>query len=89
MAMRYAMGTLRRDDQNAYNELRKQISKGVQNDLKENRKYWQKFKNPFEKYSDKVYDQYLKANNQKAGIKSYSRMVRLLLYDYRKSLVSD
>ena len=85
MAMRYAMGTLKRDDRIAYDKLRKHISEGVQSDLKENRKYWSRFKNPFEKYSDRIYDQYLKANNQQAGIKSYSRMVRLLLWDYRKS----
>jgi len=88
MAMRYAMGTLKSNNRNAYDELLGQISEGVQNDLKENRKYWSRFKNPFEKYSDRIYDQYLKANSQQAGIKSYSRMVKLLLYDYRNGEMS-
>ncbi|NOX45855.1 MAG: DUF3810 domain-containing protein [Chlorobi bacterium] len=89
MAMRYAMGTLKRDDRSAYNELQKQIGEGVKSDLEENRKYWDRFKNPFEKYSDRIYDQYLKANSQQAGIKSYGRMVRLLLWDHRQAQVSD
>ncbi len=84
MAMRYSLNALRKSDPVSFDELRKKISAGVKSDLDENRKYWLKFKNPFEKYSDKVYDKYLKANNQKAGIKSYGLMVTLLLNDYSK-----
>ncbi len=84
MAMRYAMSALKRSDSKSFDELWEKISDKVKSDLDENRRYWAKFKNPFEKYSDKVYDSYLKANNQKAGIKSYGLMVRLLLNDYIK-----
>lgn len=82
MAMRYAMNALKKHDRKSFDELWKKISDGVKSDLDKNRLYWLKFKNPFEKYSDKVYDSYLKANNQKAGIRSYGLIVRLLLNDY-------
>ncbi len=84
LAMRYAMSALRRIDPTSYTKLWEKISDGIKSDLELNRKYWQQFQNPFEKYSDKVYDSYLKANSQKAGIRSYGLMVRLLLNDYRK-----
>jgi hypothetical protein len=82
MAMRYAMNALKKNDRKSFDQLWKKISDGVKSDLDENRLYWLGFKNPLEKYSDKVYDSYLKANNQKAGIRSYGLMVRLLLNDY-------
>ena len=84
MAMRYTMNTLKKNDERTFNELWEKIDNGVKSDLTENRKYWKHFKNPFEKYSDKVYDSYLKANNQKEGIQSYSGIVKYLLNDYRK-----
>jgi len=82
MAMRYAMNALKKNDRKSFDQLWKKISDGVKSDLDENRLYRLRFKNPLEKYSDKVYDSYLKANNQKAGIRSYGLMVRLLLNDY-------
>ncbi len=84
MAMRYAMTALKRYDRKSFDELWGKINMEVKADLEENRKYWARFRNPFEKYSDKIYDNYLKANNQKAGIESYGLMVRLLLNDYSK-----
>ena len=41
-----------------------------------------KFKNPFEPYFKGFYDMFLKANNQKQGIRSYNMVVKLLVNYY-------
>ena len=43
---------------------------------------WKKYDNPFETYFKKVYDLFLKANNQTKGIKSYNLVVDLLVNKY-------
>jgi hypothetical protein len=40
------------------------------------------YQNPFEKVFERSYDQYLKVNQQQAGIQSYSLVVDLLVDDF-------
>jgi len=81
-AMRYSMSALYRIDSMAYRELSKSYSEDIQADLKENREYWQRFRSPFEDISHSINDLFLKANGQEDGVKTYGKMVDLLLADY-------
>ena len=85
MAMRYSMRALYRTDSVQYNQLVKNISEDVLSDIRVTREYWLSFDNPIEPISDAIYDQFLKANNQKAGIASYSQVVKLFVGEYRRN----
>ena len=65
----------------SFHELR---ALGILKNLKEVKDFWKKYKNPFEVIFDKTYDSYLKANGQKSGIESYSKMVGLMI-NYHKN----
>ncbi len=84
MALRYSMRSLYRADSARYNTLREKISDDVLSDIRVTREYWTSFDNPLDPLSDAVYDAFLKANSQKAGIASYSQVVRLFVGEYRK-----
>jgi hypothetical protein len=60
-------------------------SQGVLNDISMNSSYWRKYKNTVvSRASNHVNNMYLKANDQSDGVKSYGRMLDLLLAKYRK-----
>lgn len=58
-------------------------SDAVRRDVASNNAYWQQYDTPVAEVSNKVNDTYLKANGQEQGVKSYGRMVDLLLAYYR------
>lgn len=72
-----------------YKNLVANISDKVKNDILIYNSYWAKYDTQVAKVSSKVNDAYLKANNQVDGIKSYSRVVTLLVYYklYKKTIV--
>ncbi len=55
-------------------------------DLHTNNVFWQQYEGPIAEVSTQVNDTYLKANQQNDGVKSYGRMVDLLLAYYRQEL---
>ena len=77
------MFALKSQDSLARKELRKRISPLVLNDFKTEREYWLSYEGKLEKVSSFFYDNFLKANNQPEGLKTYNRMV-LLVLAYRK-----
>lgn len=67
-----------------YFEIRDIYSDGVLKDIRANSEYWAKFEDTVvSTVSNKINDTYLKANAQEDGVKSYGRMVDLLLAKYR------
>ena len=58
------------------------LPKGILENIREVRAFWEKYQNPFEVVFERSYDQYLKANQQQAGIRSYSLVVELLVDDF-------
>lgn len=83
LACIYAGNALYSVDQTAYSSIYGQLSDGIKRDINFNRSYWKQFEGPVAEVSNKVNDSYLKANGQQDGVKSYGRMVDLLLADYR------
>jgi hypothetical protein len=71
-------------DPDLYYKIRDQYSQGVLKDLHANNVYWDKYDDTaISAFSNMVNDTYLKANNQTDGVKSYGRMLDLLLAKYR------
>lgn len=74
-------------DVDLYFEVRDIYSDGVKKDIRANTEYWTKYEDTVvSTVSNKINDTYLKANNQTDGVKSYGRMVDLLLAKYRADM---
>ena len=48
-------------------------------DLAENNRFWEQFEGAAAETHEKINDAYLRANGQQEGVKSYGRMVDLML----------
>lgn len=80
-----AGNALYEQDKDLYSKVAGTLSEGVKKDLRANSAYWAKYDNTtVSTISNKINDTYLKANNQTDGVKSYGRMLDLLLAKYRK-----
>ena len=65
-----------------YRGLIRELPEQMRRDLQQNAAYWQGFAGPAAEISQSVNDIYLKANDQPQGVKSYGRMVDLLIAYY-------
>lgn len=84
-ALVYADNALADQDRTLYSELWTKYHPGIVRDFKANSEYWDRYRDTvISKVADKVNDVYLKANEQEDGVKSYGRVVDLLLAEYRK-----
>ena len=84
LAMQEFMSEIRRTDSLAFNNLKSKISAPVIVDLKTETAYWSKYQGFTSRLTSIFYDNYLKANNQDAGLKSYNKMVILGMAYYKK-----
>ncbi|PID71084.1 MAG: amino acid permease [Flavobacteriales bacterium] len=55
------------------------LPKGIKKDMANVKSFWQSYKNPTRPVFNVIYDTFLKANRQKEGLKSYSKVVDLLV----------
>lgn len=78
-ALRYCLNEIYRRDENKYDYLLQKINPGVLKDFKESQRFWSNYQNPMEIILKSGYDLFLKSNNQKKGIKSYSYVVALIV----------
>jgi hypothetical protein len=79
LALTYTIGALYSADTNQYATLYATINNGVIRDINASSQFWKQHEGPVSKASATVNDNYLKANNQQLGIKSYGRIVDLLI----------
>jgi len=86
MALQYAMNALYSASPEKYFELAKTYSQGYYNDLKNLQEYWKQCQGTAKKVANRVNDTYLKLHGEPDGVKSYGRMVDLLLAERRKIL---
>jgi len=70
-------------DRDLYFELSEGLSEGIWRDFADNRAYWQQFEGRVAEVATAMNDAYLRHNRQEDGVRSYGRMVDLLLADYR------
>lgn len=83
LALVESMNKLYEQDKDLYFTLRKSYSEGINRDLKDNYLYWLNFESPVEETSQAVNNTFLQANMQADGVKSYGRMVDLLIALWR------
>lgn len=82
LAFQHLINSLYRADAKQAKAVMDKLPEGILENIREVRAFWEKYQNPFEVVFERSYDQYLKANQQQAGIKSYSLVVDLLVDDY-------
>lgn len=75
----YSMNALYRMQTQYWEEVREQLREEADTDLLANSQFWNYYDGAVARVSDKVNDTYLKVNGQSAGVKSYGRMVDLLI----------
>lgn len=78
-----AMGALRKVDPQAASQIAAGLAPAVQRDLAQRARHWAQYEGPVQDVSNAANDAYLKANNQSDGMRSYGRMVDLLLAEQR------
>ncbi|MCI8514276.1 MAG: DUF3810 domain-containing protein [Lachnospiraceae bacterium] len=81
----YASNALYEEDPQAWQRIRDTLNEGILADLAANNAFWDRYEGKISELSGTVNDTYLKLNAQTDGIKSYGRMVDLLLAEYRKN----
>ena len=72
-------------DRESYIELHEKLCDQAKEDLRENNAFWDKYEGKVAEVSNQMNDVYLKVNDQKDGVKSYGRMVDLMLGYYQKN----
>lgn len=71
-------------DSNALKKISGQLSPGVKKDFAELRRFYQKYDTPVEKAIDRLYGEFLRANQQPSGKMSYNEVVGLVIAYYRR-----
>ena len=88
-ALRYCLLELNRRDIDYYKNTIGTINPGILKNFHDTTKFWESYNNPLEPLIKRVYNNYLKANNQDKGIESYSYVVAMLVnYLYTKQSLS-
>lgn len=82
LALIHTTNALYRESPEAYYALREGYSEGLSRDLSAYRAFWQSYEGRINDRADRINDTYLKSNRQQAGVKSYGRMVDLLLAQF-------
>ncbi|MFD1064080.1 DUF3810 domain-containing protein [Winogradskyella litorisediminis] len=78
-ALRYCLAEVFRRNPEVYSELLSKLNLGILKNYQEVKDFWQQYQTPIEPFFEKTFDTFLKANNQSAGMKSYSYVVALLV----------
>ncbi len=71
-------------DMDRYQAVAVKLGDGIRRDLDASARYWKQFEGPVQEASTKVNDAYLQANLQEDGVRSYGRMVDLVLAWYEQ-----
>lgn len=73
-----------RIDSTAFKTLKGKISEAVLHDFRTEQEYWTRYQGTARQISSVFYDNYLKANKQPGGLKTYNRMIKLTMAYYNK-----
>ncbi|MGL2963620.1 DUF3810 domain-containing protein [Flavobacterium sp. RSB2_4_14] len=83
-ALRYCMSNVGMKNEKQFETLKKSINPGIIKNFKESDLFWEHYDTIIDKGFHAFYDQFLKANQQKEGIDSYSKFVNLLINYYKE-----
>lgn len=82
-SLRYCLGEIRSRDPEKFQEINKKINRGIIKNYINVSNFWSKYENKAEPAFKSSFNTFLKANNQKDGIKSYNYVVALLVNYYK------
>lgn len=82
-ALRYCLANWHIRNKKTFEELLKEIHPGILKNYKESEDFWKQYETPIEQGFHIFYDNYLKFNQQKEGIESYSKFINLMVNYYR------
>ncbi|WP_232505675.1 DUF3810 domain-containing protein [Flavobacterium crassostreae] len=88
LALKYCLSQIRAQDPVAHSALLKTITPGILKNFEENQQFQKQYQSYIQTAFEVFYDQYLKANQQKEGIDSYSKFVGLLVNYYKTKPLS-
>lgn len=86
LAAIHAMNALYGADTDAHRELYGLYCDGIRRDLQANSSFWDRYEGKVAETSTQINNAYLQSNKQSDGVKSYGRMVDLLLAERRDRL---
>ncbi len=78
-AVRYCFRNLEDIEEGKSKPYLKKLNKGVQKNFNENEIFWKEYETPINTFFEYFYDNFLKANQQKDGLESYSKFIGLLI----------
>lgn len=83
VALRYCLENVIMKDEEKFKALKPRINPGIIENFKESELFWERYDTFIDKGFHAFYDQFLKVNQQKDGLESYSKFVDLLINYYR------
>lgn len=82
-ALRYCLGLLQSNKEKSFDQILKTVHPGILKNYQESINFNKAYKTPIETGFYVFYDQFLKLNQQKDGIESYSKFVNLMVNYYQ------
>jgi hypothetical protein len=82
-ALRYCLGNWQVRDEKKFNQLLKTIHPGILKNYQESEDFWKQYDTFIDKGFHVFYDNFLKLNQQKEGMDSYSKFVDLMVNYYK------
>lgn len=76
---RYCLGNLEKMEEGKSKPFFEKLNKGVVKNLDENEAFWESYHTPIDTFFEYFYDNFLKMNQQKDGLESYSKFVGLMI----------
>ena len=83
MALRYCLGNWQVRNDKILKQLLKTVHPGILKNYKESEDFWEQYQTPIETGFHAFYDRFLKINQQKDGMDSYSKFVNLMVNYYK------
>lgn len=84
---RYCLGNLERMEEGKSKVFFEKINKGVIKNFDENEVFWESYHTPINTFFEYFYDNFLKLNQQKDGLESYSKFIGLMI-GYEELVIS-
>ena len=83
-ALRYCLGNWQIRNEKVFDELVKTVHPGILKNYKESEDFWRQYDTFIDKGFHFFYDNFLKFNQQKEGMESYSKLVNLMVGYYKE-----
>ena len=88
-ALNYCLYNLEVMQEGSSKSYRKFINKGILENFNENKTFWKQYHSWIDTFFEYFYDKFLKFNQQKDGMESYSKFVGLLInYDLKHNIIN-